>query len=82
MINKLTQIHTLPGRIQEQEEEEDKLGMLEPGIKMEKEDVPIYDDIAEFKPKKEETVTGDVETVMTVGSDRDDRRHDDRRDRR
>jgi len=84
VINKLTQILSyLRAGSRNKKKKKDKLGMLEPGMKAEKGDdnMPIYEDLNDFKPKKEET--------SERRRDRDDRHrgddrrgYDDRRDRR
>lgn len=56
VINKLTQILSyLRAGSRTKKKKKDKLAMLEAGIKTEKgEDVPIYDDLGDYKPRKED----------------------------
>jgi len=67
VINKLTQILSyLRAGSRNKKKKKDKLAMLDAVIKQEKDDMPIYDDINDYKPRKDEKRS----------------RHDDRRDRR
>lgn len=74
VINKLTQILSyLRAGSRNKKKKKDKLGMMDSVIKQEKDDLPIYDDLTDYKLKKEDG--------LDRRDDRRDRR-DDYRDRR
>lgn len=83
VINKLTQILSyLRAGSRTKKKKKDKLAMMEGGIKTEKgEDVPIYDDLADYKPRKEDPFKreGDHRRDHRRDEYSRDRRDDDRR---
>jgi len=85
VINKLTQIlsYLRAGSRNKKKKKADKLAMLDSMMKQEKgilDDVPIYDDLNDFKPKKEDRRERDRRDDRYGRDDRRDR-DDDRRDR-
>jgi len=86
VINKLTQIlsYLRAGSRNKKKKKADKLAMLDSMIKQEKgivDDMPIYDDLTDIKPKKEDRRDRDRDRRDRGRDDRDYRGRDDR-DRR